>query len=187
MVPLMELISGEIAVKCSKEINIRTILRKAPEVALHSIQEAKMVLELWHSTYMAVREIIEESGTDHRWEFDRKRLFEQTNYMARVCENLQEVATVLDQFHKFLGPELKAVTGDSQGFDQVMGRVESLVGPLESVPFDIFDRRYSTSWDAVMVQFRERVVEIESMNRKFIDTLINRHIRNDQSDIPCTC
>ena len=156
--------------KCSKEINIRTILKKSPEVALHLIEEAKMVLELWHSTYMAVREIIETSGTDHRWEFDRKRLFEQTNYMAKICENLQEVATVLNQFHKFLGPELKAVTGDSQGIDQVMGRVQSLVGPLESVPFDIFDRRYSSSWDAVMVQFRERVVGIELITRNFIDT-----------------
>ena len=170
MVPLMELISSEIALKCSKEINIRTILKKSPQVALHLIQEAKMVLELWHSTYMTVREVIEASGTDHRWEFDRKRLFEQTNYMAKICENLQEVATVLNQFHKFLGPELKAVTGDSQGIDQVMTQVQSLVGPLESVPFDIFDRRYASSWDAVMVQFREHVVQIEQMTRSFIDT-----------------
>ena len=170
MVPLMELIAGEIAAKVGKEINIREILRYSPETALQLIEEAKMVLELWHSTYMNVRERIEASGTDHRWEFDRKRLFEQTNYMAKICENMQEVATVLDQFHKFLGPELKAVTGDSQGIDEVMTRVEGLVGPLESVPFDIFDRRYKTSWDAVMVQFRERVNEIESMTRKFIDT-----------------
>ena len=57
------------------------------------------LLESWHSTYMEVRARIEDSGTDHRWEFDRKRLFEQTNYMARVCGELLEVAVVLDQFH----------------------------------------------------------------------------------------
>ena len=57
------------------------------------------LLESWHSTYMEVRAHIEDSGTGHRWEFDRKRLFEQTNYMARVCGELLEVAVVLDQFH----------------------------------------------------------------------------------------
>ncbi|KAF0719904.1 Aste57867_701 [Aphanomyces stellatus] len=170
MVPLMERIASEIAEKVAVEINIHTILRKSPEAALHAIEEAKMVLELWHATYMKVRERIEASGTDHRWEFDRKRLFDQTNYMAKICENLQEVATVLDQFHKFLGPELKSVTGDSQGIDDVMARVEGLISPFENVPFRIFDRGYKTSWESVMVQFREKVSEIETMTRKFIDT-----------------
>ncbi|ETN24636.1 hypothetical protein PPTG_00868 [Phytophthora nicotianae INRA-310] len=170
MVPLMERIASEIVDKVAVEINIHTILRKSPDNALHAIEEAKMVLELWHSTYMKVRERIEASGTDHRWEFDRKRLFEQTNYMAKICENLQEVATVLDQFNKFLGPELKSVTGDSQGIDEVMARVESLIAPFESVPFKIFDRGYKTSWESVMVQFRDKVSEIEQMTRKFIDT-----------------
>jgi hypothetical protein len=44
---------------------------------------------------MNVREKIEQSGTDHRWEFDRKRLFEQSNYMARICENLSEVSFIM--------------------------------------------------------------------------------------------
>ena len=82
---------------------------------------------------------------------------------------MHEVAIVLDQFHKFLGPELKAVTGDSQGIDQVMRRVDSLILPLKNVPFDIFDRRYKTSWDAVMSQFREKVDEIEGMTETFIN------------------
>ncbi|KAH8092701.1 dynein light chain binding protein [Aureococcus anophagefferens] len=47
-----------------------------------------------------------------------------------------------EQAKKDLGPELKAVTGESDGIDQVMERVERLVEPLESVPFNIFDRRY---------------------------------------------
>lgn len=40
---------------------------------------------------------------------------------------------MLDQFYKFLGPELKAVTGESQGIDDVMLRVQGLIGPLEKV------------------------------------------------------
>ena len=81
-------------------INIRIILQKSPEAAKHMVTEARKVLESWHATYMDVRHRIEESGTDHRWEFDRKRLFEQTNYMARVCGDLLEVSeTVLSSQH----------------------------------------------------------------------------------------
>ncbi len=46
------------------------------------------------------------------------------------------------------------MTGDSAGIDEVMARVEGLVIPLESVPFDIFDRHFKSNWDAVMEQFR---------------------------------
>ena len=57
---------------------------------------------------MEAREKIEQSGTEHRWEFDRKKLFDQTKYMSRICSNLYEVAQTLEQFYRFLGPELKA-------------------------------------------------------------------------------
>ena len=142
MVPLMERVAYKIAEKVETEVNIATILRRAPDRAKQVIMEAQAVLNGWESTYMAVRQRIEESGTHIRWEFDRKRLFELTKYMAHVCGHLHEVATVLDQFHQFLGPELRAVTGESEGIDEVVLRVERLVEPLESVPFNIFDRRY---------------------------------------------
>lgn len=58
-------------------------------------------------TYFEVREKIEQSGSDDRWEFDRKKLFDQTDYMAERCVDLYDVAQVLEQFHNILGPELK--------------------------------------------------------------------------------
>lgn len=50
-----------------------------------------------------------------------------------VSATLIQVATVLDQLHKFLGPELKAVTGESAGIDEIMDRVEGLALPLNKV------------------------------------------------------
>ena len=109
-------------------------------------------------------------SNENRWEFDKKRLFEKTNHMAKICQDLKEVAEVLDQFHQFLGPELRAVTGDSHGIEKVSKRVESLVEPLDSIPFDIFDSKYKTRWDNVMATFRELVIDIEVMTKGFIDS-----------------
>lgn len=65
-----------------------------------------------------IREKIEMSGRDARWEFPKQLLFQRTNYMADICKDLAEMVEVVDDFFKFLGPELKAVTGDTQGIDR---------------------------------------------------------------------
>ena len=68
--------------------------RDKREVAKSKVHDAKQVLELWKSSYFEVRAEIEESGRDQRWEFDRKRLFERTDYMASVCQDLYNVFQV---------------------------------------------------------------------------------------------
>lgn len=93
---------------------LQAVFTMAPADAVTLIKIGKSVLEGWHNTYMQVREKIEVSGRDARWEFSKPMLFERTNYMAEICSDLSEMVEIVDDFHKFLGPELKAVTGDSQ-------------------------------------------------------------------------
>mgnify|MGYP001351994337 CR=1 FL=1 len=94
--------------------------------------------------YLQVREKIETSGRDNRWEFDRRRLFERTTYMANICSDLRQVVVVSDEFARFLGPELKAVTGDAIGIDDVIAQVAQMLKPIENLPFDPWDKRYSS-------------------------------------------
>lgn len=75
------------------------------------MQVCKSVLEHWLQTYMAMREKIELSGRDARWEFPKQLLFARTNYMAEICTDLIEMVEIVDDFFRFLGPELKTVTG----------------------------------------------------------------------------
>ena len=91
----MERIAWELAERVSRVINVRTIFKETPEVVKMKASEAKNMLQLWKSTYFEVRAKIEASGRDARWEFDRKRLFDQTDYMASICEDLHMVAQVI--------------------------------------------------------------------------------------------
>ena len=142
MVPLMARIAWEISNKVANIVDIKRILRENPVEAKKTILDARNLLEGWSKTYFAVRERIEQSGRDQRWEFDRKRLFEQTNYMAQKCTDIYEIAEVMEQFYSIFGPELKAVTGDPQQIDEVIKRVDGLVLPFESVSFDMFNKKY---------------------------------------------
>ena len=52
------------------------------------------MLQVWKDSYFEVRAKIEQSGRDQRWEFDRKKLFERTDYMSAICQDLYNVAQV---------------------------------------------------------------------------------------------
>ena len=97
-------------------------------------------------------------------------MFGETDYMSEICANLFEIIDALDQFQKFLGPELKAVTGDSAGIDQVLMKVQNLTEPLKNLPFEdkIFDKSYEKPWEAIMKKFRSSVSDIEKLTEVFI-------------------
>ena len=62
--------------------------------------EAQKVLESWQQSYLDVRKKIEQSGRDARWEFDRKKLFERSDYIAQICSDIYSVAQVARQTSK---------------------------------------------------------------------------------------
>ncbi|ORX45970.1 hypothetical protein BCR36DRAFT_332447 [Piromyces finnis] len=169
MVPLMARIAWELSNKVTNLVNVKTILRENPNTSKNRILDAKEMLEAWSTTYFQVREKIEQSGRDQRWEFDRKKLFEQTNYMALRCADLYEICEVMEQFYNIFGPELKAVTGDPQKIDEVLRRVEGLIVPFETIQFDMFSNKYQTIWKGLMIKFREQIIKIEDMAKQFID------------------
>jgi len=169
MVPLMERIAHKLAEKVQHEVNVTSILAKEPKEAQRIITQARAVLHAWEATYMSTRQRIEEAGNHIRWEFDRKRLFELTRYMAHVCGHLFDVAQVLDQFDQFLGPELRAVTDDTSAVDAVCNNVEALKTPLTTIAYDAFDRRYKESWQELIDAFNADVASIEEQSKHFID------------------
>lgn len=57
-------------------------------------QDGKQILDQWKSCYFEVRARIEASDHSSRWEFDRKKLFEKTDYMASICQDLYNVLQV---------------------------------------------------------------------------------------------
>ncbi|XP_069353305.1 dynein axonemal heavy chain 10 isoform X1 [Eulemur rufifrons] len=169
MIPLMERIAWEIAERVSRVVNLRTLFRENRTSAQHKTLDAKNTLKLWKKAYFDIRAKIEASGREARWEFDRKRLFERTDYMASICRDLYEVLQVMEEFYNIFGPELKAVTGDPKRIDDVLCRVDSLVTPMESLTFDPFSIKSSHFWKYVMDEFKIEVMVIEKEAKNFID------------------
>lgn len=96
MIPLMERIAWEIAERVCKVVNLRTLFKENRASAQHKTLEARNALHMWKKAYFDTRAKIEASGREARWEFDRKRLFERTDYMASICQDLCNVLQVME-------------------------------------------------------------------------------------------
>ena len=169
MAPLMETIAETLIKRVREEVKLSEVLAMDFSKSRILVQESRDIMISWSDNYFRMRKRIEDSGSDHRWEFDRKTLFGKTDYISDICSNILEILEALDRFRVFLGPELKAVTGNSAGIDEVMKRVEGLSLPLK-IPFEdkIFDKSYEKPWDAIMKRFRSSVIDIEKLTEVFI-------------------
>ena len=172
MAPLMEAIAETLGRRVREEVGLSQILTMDFKEAKRVLLESKDVLSLWGENYFRMRRRIEDSGSDHRWEFDRKALFGKTDYMVSVCNNIMEVIEAIEHFRLFLGPELKQVTGDSKEIEDILNRVKLLTQPFEKVFVNeaiIFSRSYEKPWETIMKTFRASVTDVETMTESFIE------------------
>jgi dynein heavy chain len=123
----------------------------------------------WKDSYFKVRDKIESSGRDSRWEFDRRKLFDKTDHQALICNEIIKISIVLEEFYNIFGPELKAVTGEPKRIEEVLNRVRNLILKIKSVQFDIFLPKNFLSWQRLMEEFNHEVAEIEAEAKVFIN------------------
>ncbi|XP_030593055.1 dynein heavy chain 10, axonemal isoform X2 [Archocentrus centrarchus] len=169
MVPLMEQIAWQLCEHVTQAVDVHTLFKNKREVAKSKVHEAKQVLSQWKTSYFEMRAEIEELSKAPRWEFDRKRLFEKTDYMASVCQDLHDVLQILEEFYIIFGPELLSVTGDAKHIDEVLCTVEKLAVPIEEVTFNPFNICKMSSWKTIMQDFNIAVQAIEGEAINFID------------------
>ncbi|KAK9522770.1 hypothetical protein VZT92_019216 [Zoarces viviparus] len=169
MVPLMKRIAWQLCQRVTQVIDVHTLFKDKREVAKSKVHDAKQVLDLWKSSYFQVRAELEKSGRIHRWEFDRKTLFERTDHVASICQDYYNILQILEELYNNFGPELRNVTSDPKRIDEVLCKVDGLVLPIEDVSFDPFNICKMNSWKMIMHDFNTTVQAIEGEAINFID------------------
>lgn len=131
--------------------------------------DAHEMMKNWRESYLSTRESIEVSGKGQRWEFDQDILFRETEYIANVCEDLNKVASVLQDFYNIFGPELKSIINDPAQIDAIIKRVEKLIVPLQTADFNVFTKFNKENWEATMSWFYVEVGNLENEAKFYID------------------
>ncbi|NXV45365.1 DYH10 protein, partial [Uria aalge] len=183
MVPLMERIAWEISKRVYKVVDLHMLFKEDRAAAKKKIAEAKSTLEQWKKCYFAVRAQIETSGREQHWEFDQKRLFEKTDYMASICQDLYDILQVItEEFYNVFGPELKAVTGDPKRVDDLVRAVNGLTNPMEELTFDLFSIENAHDWKLIMEEFKEEV-SVENVKQIFVQNLKDPPLYKNQPPV----
>eukprot|EP00884_Botryococcus_braunii_P017522 jgi/Botrbrau1/4453/Bobra.0348s0039.1 len=153
---------------------VQELFKMPAAEALGLLSTARAVLLEWYKQYMKVREQIELSDRDARWEFSRGILFERTNSMAEICGDLAEMVETLDSYYHFLGPELKAVTGDPQAINQVLEGVQEMAAEVEKIDFNVFDKACSTRWLLMKSAWATSNEDLKDATHDLIDTCFRK-------------
>ncbi|GFO07643.1 dynein heavy chain 10, axonemal-like [Plakobranchus ocellatus] len=169
MVPLMSRIAWELCERVARVVNVTTLFKLEPSTIKKITSSAVTMLDTWKSAYLFIRAKIETSGRGVRWEFDRKKLFDRSEYMATICRDLHDIAQVIEEFLNIFSQELKNVTGDAGRIDEVVDQVYELVEPISQLPYDAFSPLRASSWNSLKTKFYKRVTEIEQTAKLFID------------------
>lgn len=166
---LMDRISWQLCENVKQNLAIVQLFKKPLEEILEKTSMASAMLKQWKRSYLQTRLDIELSGKGARWEFDQKRLFQNTEYIAKVCSDLYKIADVLQDFYNIFGPDLKSIINDPAQIDAVIKRVDALVVPIEEADFDIFNVFNKENWEALTAWFYEQVTFLEDQAKFYID------------------
>ena len=181
MVGLLEKIAELIAIKVKQYIDHRSILSKNFAEAKRKIEEGQQVLIRWRTAYENVAKEINESEREQHWMFDKKRLFDATDYMADRCKELLDIVETLAYYHNsVLGPRLKAVLTDTTTLDAIEKKVEALKKPIEG-NIDLFDKKSCHTWNMTHSTFKSNVSHLNQDVARFIQKIFDEELRSAES------
>ncbi|NXB08037.1 DYH10 protein, partial [Cnemophilus loriae] len=170
MVPLLERISWEISARVRRVVDLQTLFKEDTAAAKKKIREAKNTLELWKKCYFTTCMQVEESGSKRYWKFDVKRLFEKTDYMVSICQDLHDIFQVTEELYNVFIPELTTVTENPKAIDELRREVNIIISPMEDLTFDPFSMESARDWAFVMEEFREDVT-VEIVKQIFVQNV----------------
>lgn len=185
---LLNLISNEIADKVEQAIKIQELFKLDDKIpyegqlskVLVLINQGKKILETWQSLHKQTKQKIEEEGVD-RWDFQVSALDNRIKNMIHVLKDLSYMADVLKKFLVFLGPNLKAVTGNSEGIDLLVGEVKKLIIPFEKSDMNFFNKSHMHHWTNLISKFKQEKKVIEENTIKLIhDTFKDLFLRSSE-------
>ena len=173
MLPLLKRIATELADRVTSEIGSLKFLFNAaatePADVISLLKVSISVLEGWRESYMATRERLELAGGDHHWEFDRRVLFERTDFIAVVVADLLYVIQTTAQLSSFIrGNELRALSNDPKELEALQSSIELLTKPFSRITWSPWEKARAHRWRAEVNSFVGKVEDVESRMQVFI-------------------
>lgn len=177
MVSLMEKIAKVLIDRIRKVNNFSKLFENGSEVAMNRTANAGTLLKLWKQAYLDTRQFIEISGRGTRWEFDRKRLFQVSDYMANVSNDINAAVHVMEEFNQLYELNIFTVTMKPSRVVEMKGSMANLFSTFQNCKFDPYDPTNERAWLLKMEAFYKEVFDVEVVSQLYIQDAF-RNIRS---------
>ncbi|ESN96268.1 hypothetical protein HELRODRAFT_67881 [Helobdella robusta] len=177
MISLMEKIAKVLIDRVKKVNSFQTLFMEGLDVVKSRTSNAETLLKLWKQAYLETRHFIETSGRGTRWEFDRKRLFQQTDYMAAISHDINAAVHIIDEFNQLYELNLFTVTIKPSKIAEMKQTMASLQNSFQTCKFDPFDSTNERAWVFKMESFSKELFEFEVTSQLYIQDAF-RNIRS---------
>lgn len=142
-------------------------LRKPADVVYQLSSNSANLLRSWKKSYIDTRAYIENSGVGSRWEFDKAILFEEVDHIAKISQDIADVAKIFIQFENMFGNHLKSIVKEPEEVDNMLKKAFKLVNLILQIDYDVFRPSNLENWEATLEYFKKHV-EILEVEAKFV-------------------
>ncbi|CAG5096513.1 Similar to DNAH10: Dynein heavy chain 10 [Cotesia congregata] len=181
MTLLLSSVSWQLCENVKNTLSVKELFRKPLKEIVEQTKNAYTMLKSWKNLYFVTRKSIELSEKGKRWEFDQNRLFSEIDYITKVCNDFNEIASVLQSYYNIFGPELKSIITDPSQIDVIVKRVDELILPISNADFNIFNKLNQENWDATMAWFYLEVASLQKEALFLIDDYFKALINAEQA------
>ncbi|KAK7595572.1 hypothetical protein V9T40_013397 [Parthenolecanium corni] len=123
---------------------------------------AILMLQSWKATYLEVRCGIESTRnfSIRRWEFEKHKLFAESEYINTVIRDLQNIFEIIHQYENLLNSKFKTSIQPNE-YETLKSKINNITAPIEKVDFDVYLEIFRDEWQEVLDMFEESVTEID--------------------------
>ncbi|XP_067133160.1 dynein axonemal heavy chain 10-like, partial [Centruroides vittatus] len=173
MMSLLERIVWSLCELVTTTCDVKKIFKMPYKEAQDVTFLAYSLLDNWKKSYLKVRANIETFEQIPRWEFDRARLFEKTDYIAYICQDLNRIGKTVGELNSVIGPEMKSLVQDPIRIEIILHKIHNLTVPIETVNFDIFDNSKKDAWMIIVNQILDESDNIQEEIRYFLEEIFD--------------
>ena len=159
---LLDTIAREIIEKIYSKISMKKLFVFADK-SIPLLEQAQSIAQKWTLSY-------KDANWSTKWDFPTENITNPIDYMKGICKKLLTSVKKVNDFNKFLGPELKRVIGGSSDtIDKEKENVKQACKFLEDFQMNIFSSDFKEQKTSAFKSFDDAMINVENGTIKLID------------------
>ncbi|CAL1298988.1 unnamed protein product, partial [Larinioides sclopetarius] len=154
--------------RVKEEAKIDGLFRKPLSEISKVTEESIEILKYWKKLYFEECEKVKKYGTSYWWRFDTRILFDETDHVICICEDLGRISQVLQELYNIFNTNLRFFVEDMKVLSVLQNQIFGMTTVIQYSDIDAFDSKVKPEWDRIIRIFFRDVKNFEDQMKQYI-------------------